>query len=118
MANSRRTIVFFLLVARLAFAQQSASHPPRIICTPPTMKVLKMVKPTYPQGVRASGIVSVEAQIDKTGKPSSIKVLKGNPLLVGAVMDAVKQWRWKPLRLNGQAVEVVTTVTVIFDAPR
>jgi len=118
MANSCRSIVFLLLVASPALAQKSATHPPRIICNPPTTTVLKMVKPIYPHGVKASGVVAVEAQIDKTGKPSSIKVLKGNPLLVGAVVDAVKQWRWKPLRLNGEAVEAVTTITVDFEAAR
>ena len=82
------------------------------------MKVIKMVKPIYPYGVKVSGIVAVEAQIDKIGKPSSIKVLKGDPLLVAAVVDAVKQCRWKPLRLNGEAVEAEMTITVNFEAAR
>jgi len=82
------------------------------------MKVLKMVKPIYPHWVRVSGIVAVEVQIDKAGKPSSIKILKGNPLLIGPVIDAVKQWRWKPLRLNGEAVEAATIITVNFEAAR
>jgi TonB family protein len=116
MGNSNRYLVPFLLIAPLVVAQQRESRPLRIICTPPTMKVVKMVEPTCPPGVKASGIVAVEVEIDKTGKPSNIKVLKSNPLLVGAVIQAVKQWRWKPLRLNGEAVETVITITINFEA--
>ena len=102
----------------LAVAQQNASHPTRIICTQPTMKVLKMVKPTYPPVATAShitGMVVVEVEIDKNGKPSSIRSLKGHPVLAVAVVEAVKQWRWKPLKLNGLAVDAVTTITVNFE---
>ena len=79
------------------------------------MKILKMVKPAYPPGVKASGIVVVAVKVDKAGTPWDIKVLEGHPLLVTAVVDAVKQWRWKSLRLNGQTVEAVSTISVNFD---
>ncbi len=118
MGKLHRGIVLFLLLASVATAQRSASHPPRIICTPPAMKVLKMVKPTYPPEAKTSGIfgiVAVEAEIDQAGNPSSIKVLKGDPVLATAAVEAVKKWRWKPLRLNGVAVEAVTTITVNFE---
>jgi len=62
------------------------------------------------------GIAAVEVEIDKAGTPSSIKVLKGNPVLANAVVMAVKRWRWKPLKLNGVAVEAVTTIAINFDA--
>jgi hypothetical protein len=48
--------------------------------------------------------------------PSSIKVLKGNPVAANAVVMAVKQWRWRPLKLNGVSVEAVTTIAVNFEA--
>jgi protein TonB len=35
-------------------------------------------------------------------------------MLAPAAIDAVKQWRYKPFLLNGQPVEVETTVTVTF----
>jgi len=77
-----------------------------------------MVYPTYPPEAKAKGIVgivTVEAEIDKTGKPSSVKVLKGDPVLATAVVEAVRKWRWKPLRLNGVAVEAETTIIINFD---
>lgn len=55
------------------------------------------------------GITAVEVEIYKEGMPSSIKVLKGNPVAANAVVMAVKQWRWKPLKLNGVAVEETGT---------
>jgi periplasmic protein TonB len=41
-------------------------------------------------------------------------VINGDPLLVSAAIDAVKQWRYKPTLLNGKPVEVDTVVTVTF----
>ena len=54
-------------------------------------------------------------EIDKAGRPSSVKILKGHPILATAVLEAIKQWRWKPLRLNGVPVEAEDTITVNFE---
>ncbi len=99
MGKFYRYMVLPLLLAPLVTAQQSTRHTPRIVCTPPTMKVLKMVKPTYPPDAKTKdifGMVAVEAEIDKTGTPSSVKVLRGDPVLALAVVEAVKKWRWEP----------------------
>jgi len=61
------------------------------------------------------GLYLVQAEIDKTGKPSSVKILSGHPILAAAVLEAVRQWRWKPLKLNGMGVETETTITVKFE---
>ena len=61
------------------------------------------------------GTVAVEVAIDKKGLPSSVKILKGDPVLAAAVVEAVKKWRWKPLELNGEAVEVTTTIIVTLE---
>ena len=118
MGKLRKATVVLLLSQSIA-AQQSAPRFPRIICTPPTLKIVKMVKPTLPPNAKPSevvGIAAVEVEIDKAGMPSSIKVLKGNPVAAQAVVTAVKQWRWIPLTLNGVAVEAVTTISVNFEA--
>ena len=119
MGRFRKAIVVCLLLSAVGAAQRTAQHSPRIICRPPTLKILKMVRPTLPPNSTPSevvGIVAVEVEIDKAGTPSSIKVLKGNPVAANAVVTAVKQWRWKPLKLNGVAVEAVTTIAVNFEA--
>ena len=118
MGKLRKVAVALLLLSVPIAAQRTAPHSPRIICTPPTLKILKMVKPTLPPNAKLSevaGIAAVEVEIDKAGMPSSIKVLKGSPVAAKAVVTAVKQWRWKPLTLNGVAVEAVTTISVNFE---
>ena len=116
MATVQKCMLLALALAQVAFAQQSAGNFPRISCRPPTLKIVKMVRPEIsPDAKNIFGPVSVKAEIDKSGKPSSIKILSGHPILAAAVLDAVKQWRWKPLKLNGVAVEAETTITVNFE---
>jgi TonB family protein len=112
-----RWIVLFLLLPQIALGQQ-ARPSPQIICTRPTLKVLKMVWPTFPTDAKTNdifGTVAVEAEIDKAGKASNVKALKGDPVLAAAGVEAVRKWRWKPLKLNGATVEAVTTITVNFE---
>ena len=52
--------------------------------------------------------------ISKSGSVESLEVMSGHPLLVRAAMDAVQQWKYKPTLLNGEPVEVDTTIDVIF----
>ncbi len=75
------------------------------------------VAPTYPAVARAArveGVVILEAVIDESGNVTSARVLRGDPLLAPAALDAVQQWKFKPARLNGEAIPVVMTVTVQF----
>jgi TonB family protein len=75
------------------------------------------VPPVYPAEARAARIqdyVLLEAVIDKEGKVASLAILHGHPLLNNVAIEAVKQWRYRPLILNGQPTDVVTTITVPF----
>lgn len=75
------------------------------------------VKPVYPEAAQAakiSGIVILEIVIDTTGGVRDAKVLRTQPLLDQAALDAVKQWRFTPTLLNGAPQEVIMTVTVNF----
>ena len=56
----------------------------------------------------------LHAIIDKDGRVEELEVVSGHPLLVQSALDAVKQWRYQPTLLNGDAVEVDTTITVSF----
>jgi protein TonB len=80
-------------------------------------KLVNRVQPVYPplaRQTRISGTVRLHALISKTGSVESLEVLSGHPLLVRAAMDAVQQWRYQPTLLNGEPVEVDTTIDVIF----
>ena len=79
------------------------------------------VNPVYPviaQQARKEGVVILEAIIDVRGVVQSVTVLRSAPLLDQAAADAVKQWRYSPARLNGEAVPVIMTVTVNFTLDR
>jgi protein TonB len=77
------------------------------------------VEPVYPRMAiltRQEGRVQLHAIIAKDGSIRSLEVMNGLPLLAGAAMDAVKQWRYYPYKLNGEPVEVETLITVNFRA--
>ena len=79
--------------------------------------VVKRVEPAYPaiaKTARVQGTVILAAVIGKDGTIQNLHVVSGHPLLQGAAMDAVKQWRYKPYILNGEPVEVDTQVEVHF----
>jgi TonB family protein len=85
----------------------------------PPMKV-KDVKPVYPPSMRDAGLtghVPLEAIIGRDGTVASVRVLSAqvHPDFAIAAADAVRQWRFTPTLLNGQAVEVVMKVSVTFD---
>lgn len=76
------------------------------------------IEPTYPtvaREARIHGEVVLTAIIDKDGNIENLQVVSGHPMLAPAAINAVKQWRYKPYLLNGQPVEVETTITVNFE---
>jgi protein TonB len=82
--------------------------------------LLKRVQPVYPHAalqMRIAGSVQLQASIDKAGNISSVKILSGDPILAKAAVDAVKQWKYKPYMLDGEAVGIQTQVTVNFKLP-
>ena len=58
--------------------------------------------------------MKLHAIIAKDGTIQNLEVIAGHPLLVQAALDAVRQWRYQPTLLNGEPVEVDTTIDVIF----
>lgn len=82
-----------------------------------TGMLLKKVAPEYPpiaKAARVQGTVVLQATISKAGAISDLHVVDGPPLLQSAALDAVKQWQYRPFLLNGEPVEVETTINVIF----
>jgi protein TonB len=79
---------------------------------------IRDVKPVYPQMAkvaRVQGAVVLAAVIGKDGAIQNLHVVStASPLLNQAAIDAVKQWRYRPYILNGEPVEVDTTITVNF----
>jgi periplasmic protein TonB len=103
----------------------SAPPPPKPV-TPSRIRVggnveaaslTNKVTPQYPpiaKTAHVSGTVILHAIISKDGSIQELQYVSGPPLLMKAAMDAVKEWRYKPTMLNGEPVEVDTTIDVVF----
>jgi len=84
-------------------------------------KLVHEVKPVFPELARAarfSGLVILEAQVGVDGRVKSLKVLRSVPIFDDAAVEAVTQWRYQPLLLNGQPTEFIVTITVQFNLVR
>ncbi|MGD0782110.1 MAG: energy transducer TonB [Candidatus Aminicenantales bacterium] len=80
-------------------------------------KLVRRVDPLYPEiarQARIEGVVIIEAGTDIYGRVRSARVLRSIPLLDQAALDAVRQWIYEPLVLNGRPRGVLFTVTVKF----
>jgi periplasmic protein TonB len=80
-------------------------------------KLIRQVTPVYPtiaKTAHISGTVTLHAIISKDGSIEQLEYVSGPPLLMRNAMDAVRQWRYNPTLLNGEPVEVDTTISVVF----
>jgi periplasmic protein TonB len=80
-------------------------------------KLLKRVVPVYPALAKqalVSGTVHLVGIIAKDGTIQRLELVSGHPLLTKAALDAVRQWVYRPTLLNGEAVEVIAPIDVIF----
>ncbi|MFZ0644674.1 MAG: TonB family protein [Candidatus Acidiferrales bacterium] len=80
-------------------------------------KLIRQVTPIYPtiaKTAHISGTVTLHAIISKDGSIEQLEYVSGPPLLMRNAMDAVRQWRYNPTLLNGEPVEVDTTISVVF----
>jgi len=79
--------------------------------------LIKRVEPTYPDialVAKVTGLVILEASVGKDGTVESVRILRSVKFLDEAAVQAVKQWRYQPLVLNGVATPFVLSVTLNF----
>jgi protein TonB len=80
-------------------------------------QLVSRIEPRYPRlalQMRRSGSVILHAIINRDGHIDALEVVSGSPFFAQAALDAVRQWRYRPTMLNGEPVEVETTITVEF----
>jgi TonB family protein len=80
-------------------------------------QLLEQTRPVYPplaRQARIQGTVRLQALIAEDGSVQQLEVISGHPLLQQAALQAVSQWRYRPMRVNLEPVEVVTTIDVVF----
>jgi protein TonB len=96
---------------------EPAKAPIKVASTLPN-PLIHQVRPVYPKEARKEhieGTVRLDVVISKTGELSEILLVSGNSMLVPAAMDAVKQRRYAPTLLNGEPVEIKTTIDINFN---
>jgi protein TonB len=79
--------------------------------------LVKRVAPAYPPlavTAQVQGVVILEATVGRDGRVEDVTVLRSVPLLDKAAIEAVRQWEYAPLLLNGKAERFVLSVTVSF----
>jgi len=75
------------------------------------------VDPDYPavaRQIRLTGDVELEIGIDPAGAVEQVKVLRGNTLLVGSSVQAIRKWKFTPFRTDGQPVHAVGPIKFSF----
>jgi TonB family protein len=78
--------------------------------------LIHKVQPEHPgDAARIQGMVLLNATIDKKGNVVNLIVISGHPMLVSTAIEAVRQWKYRPYLVNGEAVEIETTVALNFD---
>jgi TonB family protein len=102
-----------------AQASSAPSRPIKVGGAVQQLRLLKKVTPMYPPDAKAEGVegtILLRAIVSKAGSLLSIVPASSgaDPRLVNAAKDAVSQWLYEPTHLNGEPVEVITTITVSF----
>ncbi len=81
-------------------------------------EIIEKVSPKYPEEAKkekVTGKVIVEATVGTDGHVADAKVVnEADARLAQAAIDAVKQWKFKPIQKDGKPVKVKTTVTLNF----
>jgi periplasmic protein TonB len=92
-------------------------HPVTISSGVAAGQLLSPIRPDYPaiaKAARIQGTIVIEATISRAGTIKNLHVTEGPPMLRQAAIDAVAAARYRPFLLNGEPVEVQTTIHVIF----
>lgn len=78
---------------------------------------IRHVEPSYPEVAqvnRVQGLIFVEFTVDARGAVAAVRVLRGVPLLDRAAIEAVRQWQYEPLEIDGTAVPFVATAAIVI----
>ena len=90
--NTKKRAAQILLVMGLSFAGAN-------LRAQESRKALNNPTPAYPETARRfrlTGVVKVQVLVAPDGQIKDVKVLGGHPLLVSAVQDALKNWKYAP----------------------
>lgn len=106
-------------VASSPVKDASASTPTRPVSTGVVAPTLVrstdvIVSPDLVQSIRGDSTVVLEVNLDQQGKTGDIQVVKSlNPILDKDVVEAVRQFRWLPAKLDNQAIPTDLMLNVV-----
>ncbi len=90
------------------------AHAQKIVVAP---RPISVVRPSYPKEARKKkieGPVVLHAVVTLDGTLQDLTVVSGNPILADAALDAVRQWRYQPSKINGEPVEAQHEIVITF----
>lgn len=104
--------IFLLFDATTARVDEPRRIPPQ----GPQPKRTKQVPAAYPASIGGNrpGNVVLDVVVNSAGRVVETRVKSGTSGFEGAAREAVRQWEYEPLVVNGTAVPFVATVTVLF----
>jgi len=118
-----RTCVVWLCfcLAAGAFARLYANDEPKRFGYPESIAaVLHKVEPVYPEAAlrwKIEGRVEIDAYVETDGSVYSTIIVVGDPKLVDAAADAVKQWRFQPFQENGRPIQAIARLVFHMKPP-
>jgi len=80
--------------------------------------LVSQVPPVYPAVAKSAhiqGTVVLRVIISTDGTARELQCVSGPALLQQAAIDAVRQWKYRPVLINAEPVEVLSTVSIIFN---
>ena len=117
-ANSTMTLEMREYLTRAQWMQLQSPTRVRVGANVMAGNLTAQVAPIISDALRQQGIaqgsVVLEADISRDGVVENLRVISGPPQFVTPSLEAVKQWRYRPTLLNGEAIPVVTTITVNY----
>lgn len=105
------------ILANTAAHVPAAPQPIRVGGQAQDARLISSVPPAYPALARSIGLqgeVTIDALIDSAGRVAAVRPLSGPAALQQAAMDALRQWKYEPARLDGQPVSTHLSVTMKF----
>lgn len=111
-------LLLALILCPCAAFSQNADQPVHIASEVANILAVQKVPPVYPQPAKEqhmAGAVELHAIIGKDGHVQNLTVISGPPIFRASAMDSVRQWVYRPYLLNGEPVEVDTTVTIHYN---
>jgi len=113
-------ILVFTTVAMAVAAAQTPRNSVAIGVAEGEQHLVTKIEPVYPELAKQAGIegkVVLQATVAPQGAVEKIAVVSAHPLLLPAATGAVKDWRYTPFLRNGEPVEALVAVEVVFSLP-